>query len=306
MYRLMYEYLERAARMRMKRGTIREYEVFLGTFFRFIERDYPDITDITDITREIVLSYEKYLVTKRDSRGKILSRHRRSRYLAGLRAFFDYLQKDEKIYRNPASNIAFPKLRKQIIRDVLTVEEIDALLKTCRGNSTKSLRDRAILELLYSSGIRADELCNIEVDDIDLDERVLFVRKGKLGNQRMIPFGDSARYWTLRYMESARPLIAGNSTLLFVTMKGSRFQPVTLCRIVKEYADKAGIEKNVTTHTMRHTCATHMLKGHADIRYVQKQLGHRSISTTEKYLKIEITDLKEVHERCHPREQEDW
>jgi integrase/recombinase XerD len=108
-------------------------------------------------------------------------------------------------------------------------------------------------------------------------------------------------------MEKSRPLINDSgSELLFVSMRGRRLQPQALCDLVKKYACLAGIEKNITTHTFRHSCAVHMLKGNADIRYVQKQLGHKRISTTERYLKIEITDLKEAHERYHPREQEDW
>jgi integrase/recombinase XerD len=136
---------------------------------------------------------------------------------------------------------------------------------------------------------------------------LLFIRKGKLGNERIIPFGESARYWIKRYLEKVRPLVfKSNTEILFLTDRGKKLHVNTLCRIAKQWAKLSGIEKNITTHTFRHTCATHMLKGRADIRYVQKQLGHRSIQTTEKYLKIEITDLKEVHERCHPREKEDW
>jgi integrase/recombinase XerD len=121
----------------------------------------------------------------------------------------------------------------------------------------------------------------------------------------MIPFGEAACYWTERYMRLARPLLPVKSGLVFVTLNGDKFHRASFLKMIKKRARLAGIGKNVTTHTFRHSCATHMLKGKADIRYVQRQLGHREISTTEKYLKIEITDLKEVHERCHPREQEE-
>ena len=311
----LYEFLEHGRRRRLKENTLRDYERTLREFFTFLKQNYPDVKEMTEVTRDTVLSYEKYLTTKRDCRKNILSRGRRMKYLSSLKAFFLYLQKEEKIYRNPAVNIAFPREKKRIIKDVLTIEEMDRLLKLCSGHSMRSLRDRAVLELLYSTGIRADELCNIEICDLDLDEKILFVRKGKLGNQRIIPFGESAKYWILRYLEKVRPLIQeidnnstvpGTGELLFVSFRGRKLNPDILCRIVNKCAKTAGIEKNVTTHTFRHSCATHMLKGRADIRYVQRQLGHRSISTTEKYLKIEITDLKEVHERCHPREQDDW
>ena len=291
----------------MKKNTLDDYMRTINVFLEFIKENYPDINDITDIGKDVVLAYEKFLVSKKDGRGKIISRERRRRNLSHLKSFFNYLVIEENIYQNPAVNISFPQEKKRIIKDVLTVDEMEGLLKICSGHSIKSLRDRAILEVLYSTGIRADELCNICIEDIDLDEEILFIRKGKLGNERFIPFGRSAGYWVKRYIEKARPLIQNaDSDLLFVSFRGKKLNPDILCRLIKKWAKLAGIEKNVTTHTFRHSCATHMLKGRADIRYVQKQLGHRNISTTEKYLKIEISDLKEVHDRCHPREQEDW
>ncbi len=307
MHELMYEFMQHSKGESLRDKTLKDYEVFLRTFFQFLRDTYPDIEEITDVTRDIVRAYEKFLMTKLDARGKVLSRSRRKRYLSFLRVFFLYLQKEERIFKNPTTNMAMPGDRKTIIKDVLTIEEMDLLLKACVPDSVRGLRDRALLELLYSSGVRSDELCNILLKDIDLDERVLFIRKGKGGVERLIPFGSSAAHWVLKYLKKSRPLIQGPGTeYLFVTMRGTRLTTEVVRRVVKEYAEKAGIEKNVHTHTFRHSCATHMLKGRADIRHVQKQLGHRSISSTEKYLKIEITDLKDVHERCHPREQESW
>ena len=246
-------------------------------------------------------------MTKKDAQGKILTRGRRCRYLASLKAFFLYAQKEEKIFKDPSVTVALPKVKKRIVKDVLTGEEMDRLLRYCSGHTMRSLRDRSMLELLYSAGIRADELCNICIEDVDFEEKFLFVRKGKMDSERIIPFGESAKYWMMRYLSKVRPLVAGHEgELLFVSLRGRKLNSDTVCRMVKKWAGIAGIEKNVTTHTFRHTCASHMLKGRADIRYVQRQLGHRNISTTEKYLKIEISDLKDIHERCHPREQEDW
>lgn len=343
----LFDFLEYQKRKGLKDNSIGDYRKAMSVFFNFLRENYPDVNEVTEITKDIILSYEKYLIVSNDARGKTMSLSRRKRYLACLRAFFLYLQKEERIYRNPAINMAFPRERKKLLKDVLTIEEMDKLLKLCSGHSLRSLRDRAIMELLYSTGIRADELCNVEVQDIDLVDMLLFVRKGKLGNQRLIPFGESAKYWLKRYIEKGRPLIGAPKEiakafvsgearalvsslsraacgersrtesrgeaetfdpgrLLFLSLHGSKLRPDRLCKISKKWAERAGITKNVTTHTFRHTCASHILKGGADIRYVQQQLGHRNISTTEKYLKIEITDLKAVHERCHPREQEDW
>jgi len=304
---LLYEFLDHFRRKKYKKHTLHDYNTTLSVFLKFMKDNYPDLSDITDVSRDMIVNYEKYLVTKEDARGKTMSRSRRKRYLLNLRTFFNFLVKDEKIYKNPAVNLAIPREKKRIIKDVLTVDEMDKLLKSCDGVSLKDLRDRAILELLYSSGVRAAELCGIEINDIDLDEKMLFIRKGKFDKQRMIPFGDSASYWVKKYIERARPLMNDTGlVLLFVSVRGNKLDPKALREIVKVYANFAGINKKVTTHTFRHTCATHMLKGNADIRYVQKQLGHKRISTTEMYLKVDISDLKEVHERCHPREQDDW
>lgn len=303
----IYEFTEHLKRKRLKAHTTDDYVRSLKIFLNFVNDNYPDIAEISDITKDIVLSYEKHLMTRDNAWGRPLSANRRRKFLASLKTFFLYLQKEERIYRNPALNVAFPRERKTIIKDVLTMDEMDRLLKYCSGHSLLSLRDRAVLELLYSTGIRADEICNIIISDIDFEERLLFVRKAKYDNERIIPFGESAGYWIKRYLEKARPLIEGReSDLLFVSHRGTKLNPDILCRMIKRWGKKAGIEKNVTTHTFRHSCGTHMLKGGADIRYVQRQLGHRQISTTEKYLKIEITDLKEIHDRCHPREQDDW
>lgn len=307
MRQLLDEYLKDGKRQHLRAKTLMDREKRVTAFLEYVEGNFPDVREVAEVTRDIVLSYEKALVSMLDSRGKIMSRERRYRYLSALKMFFDYLQKEEKAYRNPASRITLPKLKKAIVKDVLSVEEMDALLKNSPGDSAKSIRDRAILELLYSAGVRSEELCNVELADLDFTENLLYIRKGKLDRERIIPFGKSAHYWLKRYADTARPLMVKPSVpYLFASMTGTKLRPPTLVKIIKTLAKKAGIEKNVTTHTFRHTCASHMLKGRADIRYVQRQLGHTSIQSTEKYLRIEVSDLKEVHERCHPREREDW
>ncbi len=299
------EYIEYAKRKKYRESTVAEYELFLKTFFGFITGNYPEVKEITSVTRDMIRLYEKYLVTMKDSRGKIMTRNRRRRYLANLKTFFNWLLREEKIYVNPASNVAIPREKVSLPGDILKPEEMNRLLKSATGTDLMTLRDRSILELLYSTGLRADELCNIEISDIDFDDEILFVRKGKKDNQRFVPFGESAKYWLMKYIEAGRGLYPGeNKSLLYLTLRGRPLTPVTLGRIIKKYVEKAGIEKRICSHSFRHTCATLMLKNNADIRYVQELLGHKSISTTEKYLRVDITDLKEIHRKCHPREKE--
>ena len=307
MERMTTDYLEYCQRRGLKKSTLKDHSISLRVFFAFLADTYPDVNDITDITRDMVRGYEKYLTTRLDARGKIMAQTRRSRNILHIRLFFAYCEREEKIFKNPASNMAIPRTRQTIIKDVLSIEEMERLLKSSPSDDLMSIRDRAMMEMLYSSGVRADEVCTIGCGGIDLAERLLHVRHGKMGKERIIPFGESAAYWVHTYLERVRPLIARKEAKeLFVSMRGRRFGAQMIGTIVKAYAARAGIEKNVTSHTFRHSCATHMLKGGADIRYVQRQLGHRFISTTEKYLKIEITDLKEIHDRCHPRERDDW
>jgi integrase/recombinase XerD len=306
MEKLLYEYLEYGRRRKLTKVTIDEYRRTVGEFVKFLRDNYPDIKDIADITRDVIISYEKHLMVKKDARGKTMTRGRRKRYLSYLKAFYAYLEREERIYVNPTLAMAIPREKRSIIKDVLTIDEIEELLKVCPIDTVKGMRDRAIIELLYSSGVRADELCNILIEDIDLHELTLFIRKGKGASERFIPFGQSAAVWIRTYIEKSRTHLRSSSEYLFLSMRGKKLNPQAVCLMVKQYANLAGIEKHVTTHTLRHTCATHMLKGKADIRYVQKQLGHRRISTTERYLRVEISDLKEVHGRCHPREQDDW
>jgi integrase/recombinase XerD len=305
---MMYEFIEEAGRKGFKEKTLSDYRRKLAFFFDFLEENYPDVREITGITSGIVRSYEKQLALKRDRKEQLISNSRRGKYLSTLKSFFAWLQREERIYRSPASNVALPRERKPVIKDVLTAEEMERLLQSVSGDSMRDIRDRAVMELLYSTGIRSDELCNIRMDDIDLNERVLFVRKGKLDKERYVPFGERAKQWVERYIEKVRPHVADNDVpeIFVAFLRRGKMSTSALYDLIKYRAELSGIEKNITTHTFRHSCAIHMLKGRADIRYVQKQLGHRSIQSTEKYLKIEITDLKEVHERTHPREQEDW
>ena len=307
MRKLLQQFIDHGKRRNLKPPTLNDYSRTIGELFYFIENNHPDITTINDITRDIIIRYEKHLVTKIDGRGKPISLPRRKRHLTNLRRFFSFLEKENIITSNPTVNIALPKEKKTIIKDILTIEEMNNLLKTCKANTPKSIRDRAIMELLYSTAIRGDELCNIHMKDIDLNENILFVRKGKWDSERKVPFGNKANFWATRYIQKVRPLIHNSSSqLLFTSMTGNKLEPQVLLDIVKYWGKKANIKKNITTHTFRHSCATHMLQRKADIRYIQKQLGHKRITTTEGYLKIEISDLKEVHKRCHPREQSGW
>jgi len=308
------EYLSYLTRRGYAAKTARAHGQALAVCAAFIRREFSDAEEITEITRAMVLAYEKYLAKRIDATGKPMTRARRGAYLSALKMFLAWLVKEERVYADPAAAVVLPKKREELVKDVLTVEEMERLLRFCSGHSVKGLRDRAVLELLYSAGLRADELTHLRLKDVDLAEKLVFIRQGKGGRERTVPFGESARYWMERYLSKSRqrlvrPLPSGleqeDHDLFFVSNWGLPLSTHVLLRIVRRWVKVAGIETRITTHTFRHSCASHMLKGKADIRYVQMQLGHRSIQTTERYLKIELSDLKEVHARTHPLERED-
>jgi site-specific recombinase XerD len=185
---------------------------------------------------------------------------------------------------------------------ILTREEARKILEAPDTESPTGLRDRAILETFYGTGIRSGELSNLTPDDVDTEERVLRVVRGKGRRDRMVPLTRAAAETIELYLENARAqLLRREKRFLFLQNRGSRMDNSTLNRIVHQRAAEAGIKKHVTCHTFRHSVATHLLKGRADIRHIQALLGHASLATTQRYTHVELRDLKEVIRRAHPR-----
>jgi integrase/recombinase XerD len=164
------------------------------------------------------------------------------------------------------------------------------------------VRDRAMLEVFYSTGMRRTELCRLELPDFNAERRTLHIRQGKGKKDRMVPVGERAVAWLGRYLREARPRLCldTRTQTLFLTGYGDAFNPDVISRRVTEWMQKAGIAKKGSCHLLRHTCATHMLEGGADIRYIQQLLGHEKLDTTAIYTEVSIKQLQEVHARCHP------
>ncbi len=187
----------------------------------------------------------------------------------------------------------------------LTREQMSQLFAVPNVTDPLGLRDRAILELFYSSGIRRTELCKIELPQLHLERRTLHIRQGKGKKDRFVPIGEHALYWLERYLSESRPQLKLNtrSDALFLTSYGGPFHPDVLSRLVSQWMADAGIKGSC--HLLRHTCASHMLEGGADIRYIQQLLGHEDLKTTAIYTEVNIRQLQEVHARCHPSSQRD-
>jgi integrase/recombinase XerD len=242
----------------------------------------------------------------KEKEAKRLSVGTQAARLAAVRKFFSWLLSEQQIAYNPATTLQLPKQPQRLPRGVLTKSEARRLIECTLTNKPRDTRDRAMLEMLYATGIRRAELIALTIYDADLQTATLRIEHGKGNTTRVVPLTQSAIAALKLYLEEARAVFAhkaGQVRLFVSTRSGGSLDDADIVRIVAKAATRAGIKKHVTPHTLRHTCATHLLKGRADIRQIQKLLGHRRLSSTEVYTRVELSDLAEVIARCHPREK---
>ena len=230
-----------------------------------------------------------------------LARTSIARRLAALRSFFRFLMRRGRARANPAREVATPKLPKTLPA-YLPIDESEALLRVAPPPAAANPRDRAILELLYGSGLRVSELTGLDVDDVDLEAGSVRVL-GKGGKEREVPVGRYGREAIEAYLVASRPAFATGRGrgALFLNQRGGRLSRQSCDRLVRAAARTAGIDRDVSCHTLRHSFATHLLEGGADVRVVQELLGHASVATTQIYTLITREHLREVYEASHPR-----
>lgn len=224
-----------------------------------------------------------------------------ARLLSSLRRFYRYLVREGRLQDDPSLRIAAPKLPRSL-PNALTEAEVEALLNAPEVSEVRGLRDRAMIELLYASGVRVSELVSLRLDQVSLYRGVARV-VGKGNKERLVPLGEWAITWLTRYLAQARPeLVKGQVTdSLFPTHRAAFMTRQTFWHLIKRYARKAGIDKPLSPHTLRHSFATHLLNHGADLRVVQMLLGHSDLSTTQIYTHVARERLKELHARHHPR-----
>jgi integrase/recombinase XerD len=220
--------------------------------------------------------------------------------------FCEYLAKEEKILVNPAATIELPKRPRRLFANYLSCREMNRLLKTPDLSTHLGVRNRAILEVLYATGIRNSELRNCKIEDVNLKDGWLTIRSGKGGGERVVPLGKAALHFLGAWMLGSRSRLhqSESSDYLFLSKMGGKLEMTTLNAIIGKAAAAARIKRKVTAHAIRHTCATAMLRGRADIRWIGELLGHASLASTQIYTRVEIADLKRIHHQCHPREKE--
>lgn len=231
-----------------------------------------------------------------------LSKTSAARYYSSIKGFFNYLFSSKYIESNPAEKVSPPKLSKSL-PSVLTVAEVDSILSKPVVKEKLGLRDKGVLEILYACGLRVSELIGLRISDLFLDEEIIRVF-GKGSKERLVPIGSSAIKWTKQYLIKSRPLLAKrekSENIVFLNSRGTKLSRMGIWKLVDRYVKEAGIKKEVHPHTFRHSFATHLLEGGADLRAVQEMLGHADISTTQIYTHIDRDYIKQVHKQFHPR-----
>ena len=272
----------------------------LRTFLAWAED--RDLHRPEQITKPILESYQRWLYRYRKANGKPLGITTQRARLGAIQNFFQWLCKNNLLPANPAADLELPRKPAKILPRALSIAEVNAILSIPDTNDPLGIRDRAILELFYATGIRRSEITRIDLEDLDQERAVLTIRQGKGKKDRVVPVGERALDWLRQYLETTRPLlqINHNEHALFLTGYGERFSPGYIGNWVKRTMEKAEINHPGSCHLLRHSCATHMLENGADIRYIQQLLGHARLDTTQIYTDVSIVQLREVHARTHP------
>jgi integrase/recombinase XerD len=260
------------------------------------------IERIEQITRPVLQRYQRHLYYAISRSGKPLSIASQRNRLTAVRTWFKFLMRENLILYNPASELELPKPERRLPKHTLTAGEAEQVLSQPDLDTEAGLRDRALLEVLYSTGIRRQEVINLTGPDVNTGAGVLAIRQGKGKRDRFVPVGERALQWIEAYREAVRPqhALPSSPENLFLDETGKALDPHKVSRAVKKYVKQSGIDKVGSCHLFRHTMATLMLENGADLRFIQQMLGHSQVSTTEIYTHVAIHKLKEIHTATHP------
>lgn len=284
------EYLQSVKKS--SKNTVLSYQRDLTKFAHFLWEN--GVVDVKKINYTVMNAYMLMMEREHFAASTI------SRNIATLKAFFTYLQKEHIVDDDPAQLLKAPKIEKKM-PGILTVEEVTLLLNQPSGTSNKEIRDKAMLELLYATGIRVSELISLKISDINLQNGYIRCEDGT--KERVIPFGHAAREALKNYLTQARQAMihSDEEEVLFTNCNGQPMSRQGFWKVLKQYAKRAGIEVDITPHTLRHSFAAHLVENGADLHSVQEMLGHSDVSTTQIYAKMTNNRIKEVYSRAHPR-----
>jgi len=256
-----------------------------------------------EVTKPILERYQRHLFHyRREKDGRGLGFRTQQVLLTAVRGFFRWLARQNAIPANPASELELPRKVKRLPGAVLTADEVERVFQQVPLETAVGVRDRAMLEVLYATGVRRSELLHLKIFDVDFERGTIFVRQGKGKKDRILPISQRARRWIKRYLDEVRPQLsaAPDEGWMFLTTLGERPTPELLTQNVHRYVKEAELGKSGSCHLFRHTMATLMLEGGADLRSIQEMLGHASLESTEIYTKISVRRLQAVYEATHP------
>jgi len=281
-------------------NTVTGRRSYLGFFIKWA--DERSLVYPTEVTLPALERYQRHLFHLRKANGHPLSFRSQRARLVPIRGLFRWLTRQNVLLANPASELELPRMEKRLPRGFLSAAEAEQVLAQPDIHDTIGLRDRAIMEVFYSCGLRRAEMCRLKQVEIDFERRTLFVQQGKGRKDRMIPIGERAVAWVLKYLDESRPqLVLGDDDgTLFLTDDGHPITPNRMTQLVREYINGSGVSKKGSCHIFRHSMATLMLEGGADVRWIQAMLGHARLDTTAIYTQVSIRQLMLIHTATHP------
>ena len=273
-------------------NTVESYKRDVTQYISYL--DGTGVTDISYTTKTTVLSYLLYLQKEGRASSTV------SRTLASLRSYYLFMMQNGVVKSNPTSNLEAPHVEKKIPK-ILSGEEVELLLEQPKNCDNKGIRDKAMLELLYATGIRVSELINLDVSDVNVPMSFVRCKGGK--KERIIPMGHQAKDALENYINNVRKYMVRdeNETALFVNCSGARLSRQGFWKLIKYYQHIAGIETDITPHTLRHSFAAHLLENGADLHSIQEMMGHADISSTQVYSRMMNSKIKDVYAKAHPR-----
>ena len=300
LYAAMRRYIEHRAVLGSTEQSLWSMERYIRDFIGWA--DERSVTHPEHVSRAVLERYQRWLYHYRKSNGEPLSIASQRSKLIPVRGLFKWLTRSGAIPANPAADLDLPRRMRRLPRAVLTAREMEQVLALADTSTPIGLRDRAMMEVVYSTGMRRMEVAHLELGDVDAERCVVLVREGKGRKDRLLPLGERALHWVQEYLARSRPQLAWDlrDATLFLGNEGKPLSLPWVSRIVALYIERAALGKHGGPHLMRHSMATLMLEGGADIRFIQAMLGHVELSTTQIYTQVAIRQLQHVHATTHP------
>ena len=296
----MLKFLEEGKVKNISKDTLKRRNMALKKFIHWCHE--RDLQQPQEITKPILERYQRHLYYYRKDNGEPLTYGSQHAMLSPIKSFFKWLTQENYLLYNPASELELPKKPRRLPKTILHIDDVEHIINQANTDTDEGIRDRAIMETLYSTGIRRAEVTSLTIYDIDQRRHTLMVREGKYQKDRLLPIGERALKWIEQYRLDIRPhYVTGHDNgTLFLTDNGEKFKRGTLSNRIKRYIIKAGLDVQGSCHLFRHAMATHMLENGADIRFIQAMLGHADLSTTQIYTQVSIEKLKQIHAATHP------